>query len=928
MAFLFKRVMRPLGRILTSLSCCACMTGLSAQNVPDLHRYDATIARFLEAGRQDSFLHYSGKKCLLARQADSLELWAWERFDAYEAFETSPADGLQLLEETLRQRWREPRTPAEWQPLLYIEASRGWHLYELGRIWQAVQAYETAARYYEQYRYPDFDAVEVVYKPLGVHYTRLGDDDKALATFHKALALGGDDESLAGLYCNIGLAFWNKGDYQTAETNFRTGLTLVTVSAAKRALLLGALAQSQLDQGRISEAAATAAFSLQLLNSPVDNGPMREYRCYSRRTAGIANLKLGRYVAAERLLSGALKDAVVMFGTHSRDVGKIEVARSRLFILTGKPEMALAASDRALVAVLPDFKPANANNTQPLPNSFYEENTIFEALSAKAEAAQALFEKTGDVQWLVCALDCHDLAWQAEARLRRVYQYSSSKLHLQKDTRVREEAAMDIARRLYEQTGHVAWLEKSFVIAERSKAVLLFEAMQDNLLRQDRALNDPRFAQINALRQGLSYFDKNLLLEPANEKAAQWRMEGDALRGQIAALEQSLRKDYPEFAGLEFQAVQWLPAYTDFTDGEMLVEYFISARWVDFWVFSPKNTPVWTRIPADSVWQNHVLRYLAFFENDFAILNNPSAYFQTAHALWQLLLPPETASAAALTIIPDGLLNFVPFEALLIRNDANATLRNADYLIKHQEIRYAWSLAVLRQQRNFRSGATKSLLAIAPGFSRHERGLAPLAAPDFSGRNVASMNGGEATLMQFMEQAPHYRTLHFSTHAFAGEQPRIELMDQSLLLPDLYALPLQADLVVLSACQTGLGKEEKGEGVMSLARAFASAGAACIVSSLWSVNDQSTARLMEHFYQHLDQGATSSAALRQAKLAYMSDPAVETAALTPYFWAGLVHVGAERRWENSTNRAIPIFLLAVGLAVLGWWLRRFWRNRQ
>ncbi|MDX1911147.1 MAG: CHAT domain-containing tetratricopeptide repeat protein [Saprospiraceae bacterium] len=904
------------------------MTGLTAQTALDVHQFDATIARFLEAGRQDSFLYYSHKKCLLARQADSLELWAWERFDAYEAFETSPAQGLQLLEETLQQRWREPRTPAEWQPFLYIEASRGWHLFEMGRIWQAVQAYEAAARCYEPYRYPDFDAVEVVYKPLGVHYTRLGDDDKALATFHKALALGGDDESMAGLYCNIGLAFWNKGDYQAAETNFRTGLTLTTVSAAKRALLLGALAQSQLDQGRIRDAAATAASSLQLLNGPIDNGPMLEYRCYSRRTAGIANLKLGRFAAAERLLSGALEDAEAMFGTHSRDVGKIEVARSRLFLLMEKPEMALAASDRALVAVLPDFKPSSSHKAQPIADFFYEENTIFEALIAKAEAAKALFEYAGETSWLVCALECHDLAWQAEARLRRVYQYSSSKLHLQKDARLREEAAMEIVRALYEQTGEIAWLEKSITLAERSKAVLLFEAMQDNLLRQRKTLNDPRFAQINALRQGLSYFDKNLLLEPANEKAVQWRMEGDALRGQIAALEQSLRKAYPEFAGLEFQAAQWLPAYTDFTDGEMLVEYFISARWVDIWVFSPKNTPLWTRIPADSAWQNLVLRYLAFFENDFAILNNPSDFFQTAYALWQKLLPPATASAGVLTIVPDGILNFVPFEALLTRTDAHTTLRNADYLVRNQEVRYAWSLAVLRQQRNLRSGASKSLLAIAPGFAQHERGLAPLAAPDFSGKNAALLRGADATLAQFLQQAPQYRILHFSTHAFAGEQPRIELMDQSLLLPDLYALPLQADLVVLSACQTGLGKEEKGEGVMSLARAFASAGAACVVSSLWSVNDQSTARLMEYFYQRLDGGATSGAALRQAKLAYLADPSVETAALTPYFWAGLVHVGADRRLGEGSRLSVWVLVSALGLALLGGWLRRYWRRRQ
>jgi hypothetical protein len=481
---------------------------------------------------------------------------------------------------------------------------------------------------------------------------------------------------------------------------------------------------------------------------------------------------------------------------------------------------------------------------------------------------------------------------------------------------------MDIARRLYEKTGELAWLEKAFAIAERSKAALLFEAMQDNLLRQGR---EPRFAQINALRQGLSYFEKNLLLDPGNEKAAHWRLEGDALRGQIATLEQNLRKDYPELAGLELQNSRWLPTPEDFSDGETLVEYFIGSGRVEVFVFSKNGPPIWKHLPADSLWQGLVQRYLAFFDHDYDILNDPTAYFQTAHALWELLLPPETATGSVLTIIPDGILNFVPFEALVAKNEASVNLRNAAYLIRQQEIRYAWSLAVLRQQKNLRSGAAQTLLVVAPGFAQGERGLAPLASPAFS-RQHTMLKNTAATSVRFLEIASQYRMLHFSTHAFAGEHPRIEFMDQSLFLPDLYALPLQADLVVLSACQTGLGKEEKGEGVMSLARAFAASGAACIVSSLWSVNDQSTALLMEQFYARLEDGASTGEALRLAKLAYLSDPAVETAALTPYFWAGWVHIGADRQMGTEEH---PYYLYGLSAAVLllllGLW-KVWWRG--
>ena len=92
--------------------------------------------------------------------------------------------------------------------------------------------------------------------------------------------------------------------------------------------------------------------------------------------------------------------------------------------------------------------------------------------------------------------------------------------------------------------------------------------------------------------------------------------------------------------------------------------------------------------------------------------------------------------------------------------------------------------------------------------------------------------------------------IHLSTHAGADETdfaPRIEFIDTSLYLPELYAMKIPADLVVLSACETGLGKFEKGEGVMSLARGFAYAGAGSLVASLWKVNEGSTAAPVQLF---------------------------------------------------------------------------------
>jgi CHAT domain-containing protein len=106
---------------------------------------------------------------------------------------------------------------------------------------------------------------------------------------------------------------------------------------------------------------------------------------------------------------------------------------------------------------------------------------------------------------------------------------------------------------------------------------------------------------------------------------------------------------------------------------------------------------------------------------------------------------------------------------------------------------------------------------------------------------------------------------------------------------DILGLKLDADLVTLSACETGLGRLERGEGVLGLSRAFLAAGARSVVVSLWKVNDRSTALLMEHFYQPLlAQRRPRERALAEAKRALLAEPETRS----PFYWAPFVLIGA------------------------------------
>jgi CHAT domain-containing protein len=146
-----------------------------------------------------------------------------------------------------------------------------------------------------------------------------------------------------------------------------------------------------------------------------------------------------------------------------------------------------------------------------------------------------------------------------------------------------------------------------------------------------------------------------------------------------------------------------------------------------------------------------------------------------------------------------------------------------------------------------------------------------------------------------------YKYVHFATHGYLdSEQPELSAIvlsmvneqgkpeDGFLRVHDIYNLQLPADVVVLSACQTGLGKEIKGEGLVGLTRGFMYAGAARVVVSLWSVSDKATAELMARFYtKMLTDKMRPAAALRAAQL----ETAQGKTWNSPYYWAGFVIQG-------------------------------------
>ncbi|MBL4604354.1 MAG: CHAT domain-containing protein, partial [Flavobacteriaceae bacterium] len=172
----------------------------------------------------------------------------------------------------------------------------------------------------------------------------------------------------------------------------------------------------------------------------------------------------------------------------------------------------------------------------------------------------------------------------------------------------------------------------------------------------------------------------------------------------------------------------------------------------------------------------------------------------------------------------------------------------------------------------------------------------------------------------FKKLAENYSIIHVSTHATSGDYytpPAIEFYDETLYLPEIYGYNLHADLLVLSACKTGLGIVRKGEGAMSLARGFSYSGVKNLLVSLWKVNDKSTKELMTSFYKDYKKSGNKAEALHTSKLSYIADETISASKKSPYYWASFVYIGEVSSLENN-NFNFGWFLIVGFVLIAGY----------
>jgi CHAT domain-containing protein len=379
---------------------------------------------------------------------------------------------------------------------------------------------------------------------------------------------------------------------------------------------------------------------------------------------------------------------------------------------------------------------------------------------------------------------------------------------------------------------------------------------------------------------------------------------------------------------------------------ETVIEYVLTDRNIYAFLIEKNDFRLKT-ISVDTSFASKILSFRNLLSNrDFS--SHSKADFQKyntlAYQLYSKLIRPlDLGKRRKLTIIPDDLLSYLPFEVLVTQKDTfnQISYNKLAYMVKKYKIGYSYSAKVLYNQSLTDRNPEKKLAAFAPTYDNIEEiteyksktrqeyreKLYPLKGIKKEAQRITQIIKGHAYLDHnateevFKEQSGDYDILHLAMHTLVNDQePMYSKMaftqnkenneDGFLNTYEIYNLELNSRLAVLSSCNTGSGKLQKGEGVISLARGFKYAGCPSIVMTMWPVEDNSSIRLMEYFYQAISQGKSKDQALRKAKLKFLenSDPLHSH----PYFWAGYILVGN----KTSLYEPFSVGWIIGGIAVL------------
>lgn len=790
---------------------------------------------------------------------------------------------------------------------------------------------------------PDKDLLGMAHLNLGRVYWHRGDLQTALEHYNTSLQIAEQTASTKGITANLNnlaLVYLNQGAYTEALRCHQRAL-LIREKAKDKAMIpssLGNIGRVYLEMGDMLRALEYFKKALAI-----------DREIGEQHGLGSDYLNMGAiYEKSDQyqLAIESYKNAQKVFENTKEKKGLAQAGNSlgNVYGALGMNEKALEYQQQAMIVAdeIGDQKVISEIH-RGLGTTYYKLGDYAEANKNALEAIR-ISREIGLSETLSASLYLNGLIHQSEGEIDSAIDSMEESISVIESTRANlrlpEDKETFLKNRLDVYADLTSLLVKSgknpdaFEYAERSRARsfldLLAEAKIDPLSHLS-----PDFIQRKS--------DLYAKFAEAQKKIAKGKISPE-LEKQLRNLDEEyldfmrdIRQENPIFADLTtVEPLQLDQVYDQLDDQTALLEYSLGKKESFVFTVTKNNLAVYTltneKVISDCVRELND----AIAKPEQIWETTEGAYhklLQTASKLYQLLIQPAIADLSGkqrLIIAPDSALNALPFEILVTKkiNASNTKFNQVPYLIKDFEINYLPSASILssirqRANKSENPNLQKNLIGFAdavytkskeenpkdnlryfgfmnlsslPGTRKELEAIAQLY-PASTVSTFLGVNATEAALKS--SQLSQYKKLHFALHGVINQdRPEFSSLvfstdtngkeDGYLTLREILDLRLNADLVVLSACKTGLGQQIRGEGIKSFARAFLYSGTPSVVVTLWNVSDQSTVEFMKSFYSNLEaKSMNKAAALRNAQLRLISSQLYNH----PYYWAPFVLVG-------------------------------------
>lgn len=557
------------------------------------------------------------------------------------------------------------------------------------------------------------------------------------------------------------------------------------------------------------------------------------------------------------------------------------------------------------------------------------------------------------------AIETYEIIGKLIQKARREITNDESKIELTKLEYETFNKIIQTSFLAYQATNNFKYFELAFQNAERLKSSSLYDKISNQLAAQNSLIPDSLLELEFILNNEIAFYHEKLIAEKSNIlpdslKILDYNNQIFAASRQRDELNRILETEYTDFVELKYSRSLLTADEISgkLKDNRMLVEYYLSETDSVTELYSfiiGSNKLLFNKQTLDSDFHRDIENVFRFISNsDFlqTTRKESNLYCLSSFNLYKTLIQPieNELKDKNITIVADGKLCYIPFDALLSSlpdTTKSIEFNKLDYLIKYFTFNYANSSNLLfgskpsNKRTRIKTGAfapvysgfeiienagQNILLFQIPGTQKEVTKIARMG-------NTELFIGEKATEENFREKAGKFDILHLAMHAFINDSipalssfaftqlKNADITKNGLLnTADIYNLRLNAALTVLSACNTGSGKLKKGEGIMSLARGFLYAGCPSLIISLWEVEDNSGTEIITSFYKHLKRGKAKDEALRAAKLEYLDS--VNSRMAHPHYWLGFISLGDESALFMSYDFYFFI-LLTLALAGIG-----------